>query len=185
VKYSGWYGYREFSDGPVCGYGSHYLDLVHYITGAKFPSSSVCLGGTYTYNDEHHFTCPDHVQAMWTYPEGFMVSYSTYCGNDSANSFKILGDEGVLDMVSWTSPVLSAEGGAKRSGKIRGKVAVKGVEMPDHFLDWLQCLRSRKTPNASIDAGYQHAVACLMAVKAFDTGKRQVYDVAKREIREG
>jgi predicted dehydrogenase len=185
VKYSGWYGYRETSDGPVCGYGSHYLDLVHYITGAKFPSSSVCLGGTYTYNDEHHFTCPDHVQAMWTYPEGFMVSYSTYCGNDSACSFKILGNEGVLDMISWTDPVLSAEGGAKRSGKIRGKIPVKKVETPDHFLNWLQCLRSRQTPNASIDAGYQHAVACLMAVQAFDTGKRMVYDVEKREIREG
>lgn len=185
VKYSGWYGYRESSDGPVCGFGSHYLDLVHYITGAKFPTSSVCLGGTYTYKDEHHFTCPDHVQALWTYPEGFMVSYSTLCGNGSGNSFKIFGDEGVLDMVSWTAPVLSAEGGAKRAGKIRGKVAVQDVPMPDHFLDWLQCLRSRKTPNASIDAGYQHAVACLMAVRAFDTGKRAIYDAEKREIREG
>ena len=185
VKYSGWYGYREFSDGPICGFGSHYLDLVHYITGAKFPTSSVCLGGTYTYKDEHKFTCPDHVQAMWIYPEGFMVSYSTYCGNGAANSFKILGDEGILDMVQWEKPVLSAEGGAKRSGKIRGKVPVKDVPMPDHFLDWLQCLRSRKTPNASIDAGYQHAVACLMAVRAFDTGKRTIYDAEKREIREG
>jgi len=185
VKYSGWYGYREFSDGPVCGFGSHYLDLVHYITGAKFPTSSVCLGGTFTYKDEHKFTCPDHVQAMWIYPEGFMVSYSTYCGNGAANSFKILGDQGILDMVEWEKPVLSAEGGAKRSGKIRGKVPVKDVPMPDHFLDWLQCLRSRKTPNASIDAGYQHAVACLMAVRAFDTGKRTIYDAEKREIREG
>jgi predicted dehydrogenase len=185
VKYSGWYGYREFSDGPVCGFGSHYLDLVHYITGAKFPTSSVCLGGTFTYNDEHRFTCPDHVQAMWIYPEGFMVSYSTYCGNGAANSFKILGDEGILDMVQWEKPVLSADGGAKRSGKIRGKIPVKDVPMPDHFLDWLQCLRSRKTPNASIDAGYQHAVACLMAVRAFDTGKRTIYDAEKREIREG
>jgi predicted dehydrogenase len=185
VKYSGWYGYREFSDGPTCGYGSHYLDLVHYITGAKFPTSSVSLGGTYTYNDEHHFTCPDHVQALWTYPEGFMVSYSTLCGNSSDSRLEIQGDEGVLDMTNWGSPFLSAEGGAQRRGRIRGKVPVKEVPMPDHFLDWLQCLRSRKTCNASIDAGYQHAVACLMAVKAFDTGKRQVYDVEKREIREG
>jgi len=185
VKYSGWYGYREFSDGPVCGYGSHFLDLVHYITGATFPSSSVCLGGTFTYNDEHHFTCPDHVHALWVYPEGFMVSYSTLCGNGSGNSFKIFGDEGVLDMVTWTSPVLTADGGAKRSGKIRGKNPVKDVPMPDHFLDWLQCLRSRKTPNADIEAGYQHAVACLMAVQAFDAGKRTIYDAQKREIREG
>jgi len=57
--------------------------------------------------------------------------------------------------------------------------------MPDHFLDWLQCLRSRKTPNASIDAGYQHAVACIMAVQACDTGKRMIFDEAAREIREG
>jgi len=46
-------------------------------------------------------------------------------------------------------------------------------------------MRTRKTPNAPIDAGYQHAVAVIMAMKAFDTGKRQVYDVKKREIREG
>jgi len=91
----------------------------------------------------------------------------------------------VLDMTSWSSPVLMADGGARRSGKIRGKNPVPDVPRPDHFLDWLQCLRSRQTCNASIDAGYQHAVACLMAVQSFDTGKRMVYDAQKREIRAG
>jgi len=185
VLYSGWYGYREFSDGPVPGLGSHFIDLVHYITGAKFPTSCVCLGGTFTWKDEHKFTCPDHIQALWIYPEGFMVSYSTNFGNGSGNSFKIFGDEGVLDMVDWMAPVLTAEGGGKRQGRIRGKNPVKDVPRPDHFLDWLQCLRSRQTPNASIDAGYQHAVACIMAVRAYDTGRRMIYDPQKREIREG
>jgi len=185
VVYSGWYGYREFSDGPVPGLGSHFIDLVHYITGARFPTSCVCMGGTFTWKDEHKFTCPDHVQALWIYPEGFMVSYSTNFGNGSGNSFKIFGDQGVLDMVEWTAPVLTAEGGGKRRGQIRGKNPVQDVPHPDHFLDWLQCLRTRKTPNASIDAGYQHAVACIMAMRAYDTGHRMVYDQEKREIREG
>jgi predicted dehydrogenase len=185
VLYSGWYGYREFSDGPVPGFGSHFIDLVHYITGAKFPTSCVCLGGTFTWKDEHKFTCPDHVQALWIYPEGFMVSYSTNFGNGSGNSFKIFGDQGVLDMVNWTEPMLSAEGGGKRMGQIRGQKRVDDVAHPDHFLDWLQCLRTRKTPNASIDAGYQHAVAVIMAMQSYDTGKRTVYDAQKREIREG
>jgi len=185
VKYSGWYGYREFSDGPVPGLGSHFIDLVHYVTGAEFPSHCVCLGGTFTYKDEHKFTCPDHVQALWIYPEGFMVSYSTNFGNGSGNSFKIFGDQGVLDMVQWTKPVLTAEGGAKRMGQIRGRNPVKDVPHDDHFLDWLKCLRSRQTPNAPIEAGYQHAVACLMAMRSFDTGKRTIYDAGKREIREG
>jgi len=186
VLFSGWYGYREFSDGPVGGFASHFIDLVHYITGAKFPTSSVCLGGTFTWNDEHHFTCPDHVQALWIYPEGFMVSYSTNCGNGSGNSFKIFGDQGVLDMVNWEAPFLTAEGAnSSKKGPIRGKNPVKEVERPEHFLDWLQCLRTRKAPNASIDAGYQHGVAVIMAMQSFDTGKRTVYDAEAREIRPG
>ncbi|UCG59776.1 MAG: Gfo/Idh/MocA family oxidoreductase [Phycisphaerales bacterium] len=186
VLYSGWYGYREFSDGPVPGLGSHFIDLVHYITGAKFPTNCVCLGGTYTWKDERKFTCPDHVQALWTYPEGFMVSYSTNFGNGSGNSFKIFGDSGVLDMVNWNAPVLTAEGAnSKKKGPIRGKNPVKEVLRPDHFLDWLQCLRTRKTPNASIEAGYQHAVACIMAMRAFDSGRRMTYNHQTREIREG
>jgi predicted dehydrogenase len=184
-QFTGWYGYRDFSAGPVPGFGSHYIDLIHYITGAKFPTSAVCQGGTFTWKDEHKFTCPDHVEATWIYPEGFMVHYSSSLGNGSGNSFKIFGDQGVLDMVAWTAPVLTAEGGSKNKGAIRGKQPVQDVQRPDHFLDWLQCLRSRKTPNASIDAGYQHAVAVIMAMTAYDTGRRQVYDVEKREIREG
>jgi len=125
------------------------------------------------------------VQATWIYPEGFMVHYSTNFGNGSGNSFKIFGDQGVLDMVQWTAPVLTAEGGSKGKGQIRGKQAVAEVARPDHFLDWLQCLRTRKTPHASIDAGYQHAVAVIMAMKAYDTGRRQIYDAQKREIRQG
>ena len=186
LLYSGWYGYREFSDGPIGGYASHYLDLVHYITGAKFPTSSVCLGGTFTWKDERNFTCPDHVQAMWIYPEGFMVSYSTNCGNGSGSSFKIFGDQGVLDMVNWNAPILSADGAnSKKKGVIRGKDPVKEVERPDHFLDWLQCLRTRGTPNASIEAGYQHGVAVILAMAAFDSGRRMIYDAEAREIRPG
>ncbi|MCX5674147.1 MAG: Gfo/Idh/MocA family oxidoreductase [Planctomycetota bacterium] len=183
--FTGWYGYRGFSDGPVPGFGSHYIDLIHYITGAKFPASAVCHGGTFVWKDEHNFTCPDHVQATWIYPEGFLVHYSTNFGNSSGNSFKMFGDQGTLDMVTWTAPVLTAEGGEKNKGAIRGKQPVKDIEQPDHFQNWLQCLRTRKTPNASIDAGYQHAVAVIMAMKAYDTGRRQIYDPEKREIRDG
>jgi predicted dehydrogenase len=185
VRYSGWYGYRETSDGPVPGLGSHFLDLVHYITGATFPTSCVCLGGTYTWEDKHRFTAPDHVQALWEYPEGFLVSYSTNFGNSGDNVLGMFGDQGMLDMTNWGGPVLTAEGGSKNKGIIRGKNPVEEVPMPDHWLDWLQCIRNRKTPNASIDAGYQHAVACIMAMQSYDTGRRTVYDPQKREIRAG
>ena len=62
---------------------------------------------------------------------------------------------------------------------------VEYIERPDHMQNWLQCLRSRKTPHAPIEAGFQHAVAVIMAMEAYDKGRRMVYDAELREIREG
>ncbi|MCC6356864.1 MAG: Gfo/Idh/MocA family oxidoreductase, partial [Verrucomicrobiae bacterium] len=126
MLFSAWYGYREFCDGLVPQWGSHFIDTVHYITGATFPTSCVCHGGTFTYVEEAKFTVDDHVQCLWVYPpapgqkgHGFMVSYSTNFGNSSGNSWKIYGDKGLLDMTLGNSPVLSADGGANRDGSIR------------------------------------------------------------------
>ena len=46
-RFTGWYGYRDYSDGPVPGLGSHFVDLIHFITGAKIPESCVAHGGTF------------------------------------------------------------------------------------------------------------------------------------------
>ncbi len=182
--YSGWYGYYDFSKGPIPGFGSHFIDLVHYITGAKFPASCVCLGGTFTWKDEHRFTAPDCIQATWVYPEGFLVSSSNNLGNGFGNTRKIFGDQGVLELDNWSAPVYHAKGAPNRSkGPIRGNQAVKPVPHPDHFLNWLQCLRSGQEPHAPIEAGFQHAVAVIMAMKSYETGRRVLYDPIRRKIK--
>ena len=180
--YSGWYGYYEFSKGPTPGFGAHFMDMMHFITGATLPSSCVCLGGTCTWKDEHNFTAPDCIQATWLYPEGFLVSVANNMGNGAGNTRKFYGDKGVLNVDNWAAPTYNCEGSPLRDGTIRGTNDVKPVDHPDHFLNWLQCLRSGETPNASIDAGYQHAVAVLMAMKSYETGRKTVYDPAKRQI---
>jgi len=177
VAYSAWMGYRDFCDGPIPQLGVHYLDTVHFITGAELPESCVCHGGTFTWKDEHRFDVPDHVQALWTYPDGFMVSYSTNFGNAGDNTFKITGNEGFLDLTDSDAPLLSTVDEETKP--------VEPIPTPDHWLDWMQCLRSRKAPRASIEAGYHQTVACLMAVEAYDTGRRVVFDRERRAIQEG
>ena len=181
--YAGWYGYYEFCQGPVPQWGAHFLDLLHYVTGCGLPESCVCLGGVTYWKDENKFTTPDNVMATWMYLEGFMVTSSNNFGNGSGSSRKFYGDKGTLDVGNWNAPTYSAEGGPKRDGKIRGKQNVTPIERPDHFLNWLQCMRTGQTPHASIDAGYQHAVAVLMATISYETGRRTVYDRTARAIR--
>ena len=185
-QFTGWYGYLDFSGGPIPGFGSHFIDLVHYITGAGFPSSAVCEGGVFTWKDRHQFTCPDHAHALWIYPEGFMVSFSTNFGNGSGNSCSISGDRGEMDLLNWNAPTISGNGVYPGNKTPLGSTAnVQPVPRTEHFLDWFQCLRTRNTPHAAIDAGYQHGVAVIMAQLAWETGRRQVYDQVDREIREG
>lgn len=181
-QYTAWMGYRDFSSGPIGGFMSHFIDLVHYITGAKFPHSAVTLGGIYVYKDAR--TVPDTVHTLLEYPEGFMVSYTTNFGNGSGSCTKFFGTKGVLDTTDWNTPVVSGDG-SDDPDRIKENRPVPHVEMPHHMLDWLDCLRSRKQPNASIDAGYQHAVACILSDRAYVEGRRMVYDPKKREIRPG
>ncbi len=181
--YSGWYGYADFSHGPISGLGAHFVDMVHFITGAKFPESCVCMQGTFTWKDEHGFTLPDCAQATWIYPEGFLVSSSNNMGNGYGSVRKFYAEKGVLKVDNWSAPTFSPEGGPRRDGKLRGDNPVPLVERPDHFLDWLQCMRTGGTPHAPIEAGYQHAVAVLMAQESFRTGRKTTYDHRTRTIR--
>jgi len=183
--FTGWYGVRGFSDGPIPGLASHFVDLINYITGSTIPLSAVAQAGIFTWKDEHEFTCPDQVEATWIYPEGFMVSYVTNFGNSTGNCIRFCGDQGTMSLTPWTRPTVTSAGGGKKSELKREETPVEPVDTPEHFLNWLQCIRSRGTPNASIEAGYPHAITVLMAVRAHDTGRRHVYDPDKREICEG
>lgn len=180
--YSAWYGYYGFSHGPIPNLGAHFIDLVHFITDAGFPESCVCLGGTFTWKDEHQFTAPDCIQATWIYPGGFLVSSSNNLGNGMGSVRNFYGDKGVLNLGNWNKPTITDAGSPRKDGSISGELPVQPVERPDHFLDWLRCIRNNGTPLASIDAGYQHAVAVLMAMKSFEKGRKTIYDPEKRKI---
>ena len=53
---------------------------------------------------------------------------------------------------------------------------------PGHMRNWVECVRSRKEPNAPVEAGYQHSIACVMANAAARTGQRVTFDEARQEV---
>jgi hypothetical protein len=59
------------------------------------------------------------------------------------------------------------------------------VDITHHMQNWLQCLRTRKAPNADVEAGYQHGVAVILSDMAMVSGRRMLYDADKREILPG
>jgi predicted dehydrogenase len=178
-QYAGWYGHRDFSLGPQTGLMSHFIDLVHFVTGSKLPKKVTAMGGTFRWKDSR--TAPDSFEAVLEYEEGFLVRYSTTFGTSSNSFLKFFGTRGVMDATRWNQPwVLSGQPGEPDS--LPGGARIPEVDSPPHMKNFLECVRSRKQPNAPIDAGYQHAVACLMADESWARGQRVGYDAARRKL---
>jgi hypothetical protein len=80
-----------------------------------------------------------------------------------------------------------------RSGKpkpepvtIPGHDEVPPVKQDDnlkaHTDDWFRCMRSRKTPHGSIETGFAHAVAVVMATRGYREGKKIYWDRKNERI---
>ncbi len=184
-QYQNWYGYREFSSGPHTNLMVHFIDTMHFITGASIPQRVTALGGTYRWKNE--FTVPDSVEVALEYPEGFLVRYCTMMGNGANNYAKFFGTRGTLDAKSLSpkGPWTASGQGAGDPDKLQQDMNVPEAETVHHMQNFLESVRSRTQPIAPIEAGYAHSVAVIMADQALTTGRRMVYDPEKREVRAG
>ena len=70
------------------------------------------------------------------------------------------------------------------------KATMSGVLKADpqttaNLRNWMECVRSRKQPNASIDAGYSHSIALTMNVAAIQTGQKVTFDDKTQQVMAG
>jgi predicted dehydrogenase len=191
--------YKEFSSGIADQWMSHGIDLVHWFLKDDFPRSVVAHGGIYAWQDGRQN--PDTFEALLEYPKGFMASYSTSFGNDAPSFSRYMGKKATLFNVGGEgSPryQLVEEKGTHEDNpeidKQRGSQYVKlpgetglppmGIGDDDlhHMENWLECLRSRQQPHATVRNGFAHSVACIMAAQSYWAGKKLYYDPVAEAI---
>jgi len=186
----------------------HQIDTVHWFTGLPHPRSVVANGGIYLWKDGRKNW--DTMTAVFDYgplndpAKGFQVIYSSRMTNSAGDVKEIYrSNGGTLDML--TNKVTPEGGLTARyaaemnmqpnllepfslTGSPAGGAAATSADTGDDDMttanvrNWMECVRSRKTPNASIDAGYAHSIALCMNVAAVQTGKRVTFDDAKQEV---
>jgi len=195
-----------FSSGIPDQWLVHQIDTVHWFTGLPRPRSVVANGGIYVWKDGRRNW--DTMTAVFDYgplndpTKGFQVIYSSRMTN-SAGDVKELyySNGGTLDLDK--NKVTPGGGLREREAAAMG---LKANLLPEQSLiaqaagmataadtgadtattanmrNWMECVRSRKTPNADIEAGYSHSVALCMTIAAVQTGQRVGFDDAKQEV---
>jgi predicted dehydrogenase len=191
--------YREFSGGISDQWMSHGIDLVHYFMSDSLPRSVVAHGGIFAWHDGRENA--DTFQALLEYPKGFLVSYSTSFGNDSPSFTRYMGKKATLiNLGGEGSPryqLVEEKGNHEENPDVDKQRAEKYLLLPggkglppmgiddmsvEHMANWIDCMRSRQQPVATVHDGFAQSVACIMATKAYWTGKKQYWDAKAEEI---
>ena len=193
--------YKDFSSGIPDQWMSHGIDLVHWFMNDNFPRAVVAHGGIFAWHDGRENA--DTFQALLEYPKGFLVSYSTSFGNDAPSFTRYMGKKATLiNHGGEGSPrysVVEEKGNHEDNPGIDQQRPSRDVLLPgetklppmgiddltlEHMANWLECLRSRQQPRCTVDEGFSHSVAVIMAAHSYWSGKKLYWNAAEETIQD-
>jgi predicted dehydrogenase len=175
--------FREFSNGIADQWLTHAVAAVNHVMDDYFPVSVVANGDVLVYPDGRESS--DTLGATFLYPKGFLFTYAAMFGNNYPGHVRYFGQNGTIERVGGDDDgyyVVKGLGGGDRPEKIKEDVVLKPIAPVSHLRNWMECMRSRKTPNADVRSGYAHSVASIMAARAEWTGKKLYWDRKREEI---
>jgi predicted dehydrogenase len=197
-----------YSSGIPGQWMSHQIDTVHWFTGLPHPRSVAVNGGIYAWKDGRKNA--DTLTAVFDYgplddpSTGFQVLFASRQNNAAGDVKEIYYSTG--GTMNLDTNKISSEGGlteeyAKAVGmqanllpsqslnegpKVSTEANTGGDPLTEaHIRNWMECVRSRKQPNAPIEAGYNHAIAVIMANAAYRTGEKVTFDEKTQEVMAG
>jgi len=197
-----------YSSGLPGQWMSHQIDTVHWFSGLQHPRSVVANGGIYVWKDGRRNW--DTITAVFDYgptndlSQGFQVTFGSRMHNGDDRPAEIYYSNG--GELNLNTNKVTPEGGlTKRMAdemnmqpNLLPEMSLSEVEpvvtsantggdklTSNHIRNWMECVRSRKTPNAPVEAGYSHAIATIMANAACRTGQKATFDEKTQEIMVG
>ena len=205
-KYLEYRLFWPYSSGMPGQWMSHQIDTVNWFSQLPHPRSVTANGGVYAWKDGRKNW--DTTTAVFDYgplddmSKGFQVVFMSRMHNGDENPSEIYySNGGELNLVTnMVSPNGGLQAGSASAMKMQPNLlekynlsdnAAKVVASANtggdlltsaHVRNWMECIRSRKEPNAPVEAGYQHSIATIMTNAACRTGAKVSFDEKTQEV---
>jgi predicted dehydrogenase len=194
--------FHDFSGGQLTNFGVHYLAQIHRSLGMDAPKAVAAIGGKFADYDNREV--PDTMEVMWHYPGDTLVTFSQFnatgaqpaarpCeiefrGTKGTMYFSTGGYEVVPESITPNefaarTPVdRNVEKGWRTGAKtvLEAKKVAGKVLDADHARNFLDCVKSRKSPSCDVEYGHRCTTAALVAGIAHRTKSMLTWD-AKAE----
>jgi predicted dehydrogenase len=199
----------DYAGGTITDFGTHRFDTVQQIMRVTAPKTVAAAGARFTLKDNGEM--PDVLQATYEY-EGFVLSYEacnlnahglggrtpdfSYYGmrdkDDRPHGEAYYGTNGALfcDRIGfeiYPEPLKAAQTRRERSKPVEAyRMEAKRLQSQDaselHAANFIECVRSRKTPNADVEIGHRSTTVPHLGNIAYKVGRKLVWDAVKEEI---
>lgn len=194
-QYNCFRAFFDFGGGQFTDLFTHWVDAAHMLIGEDVPSSANASGGVFIpelRNDGSGRTIPDTVDAAITYPGGWMCTFeATMAAGINTNGLEFCGTKGKLFItragfefipVDPHAPLGFRQQRAADAPPPPPTVTVKAEPGDQHMRNWLDCIRTRREPNATVRDGIRSAAACHLCSVSYQQGRRLHFDTAKGRI---
>jgi predicted dehydrogenase len=198
-----------YSSGMPGQWMSHQIDTVHWFTGLKHPRTVVANGGIYQWKDGRRNW--DTTTAVFDYgpaddlTTGFQVTFSSRMHNGDEHPAEMYYSNGG-EMNLNTNKISPVGGLEKRFAEdmnmapnllpqmdlVKESIAVAASANTGgdtltiaHMRNWMESVKTRKQPNAPVEAGYYHSIANIMTNAAVHTGQKATFDEATQQVMVG
>ena len=167
MRFRSWRYFWDYSGGNMTDQGTHLMDVVQWFTNSGFARSAVCFGQTAKNTGSE---VPDVFCAVFEYPNLMATWTLNYCNSyDNDWSIQFQGDQGTMIINTagfriWKEPV------PKNPEPVQQMAAPIPIE--PHIQNFMDCVRSRKEPNAPVEVGASAVSAPHLANIAFHEGRR-------------
>jgi predicted dehydrogenase len=179
-----WRLFWEFSGGNIAENAVHQIAWIMSALDLPLPSAAYMSGGVFSEKDGREV--PDTIAITLDFPQDVVVTWqSTFSNKHYGLGEHILGSDGTIGHDWGESDMVSGESGEKiryypeKTNRPNGAALTGKTPDQDHMANWIDCVRSRKTPNAPVEIGYRSAVACHMANLAYRRKERITLEAAR------
>ncbi len=170
LRFLRWRWFWDFGGGHLTDLYSHYGDVIQWYMAQDTPRAAIAMGSRYALPQ---FDCPDTISATYDYA-GFNVVYTgALVGSLDGGNILFRGSEAMMK-INRDGLVVYAEGvvPAEKTHYPEPEIAMHspGDGTVAHMQNFLECVRSRKQPNAGIKTAVAAARAAHLGNQALRTG---------------
>jgi len=177
-RFRNWRWFWDFGGGILTDLMVHWMDVANWFCELDKPESAVTIGDHF--QTEGLWETPDTIQTLVRFPDRKVQVHfeGTFVNARNASMIEVMGKEATL-YADRGGHIVFPERNSQvpKSEMILGE-GPRGADFyaqPDgellHLVNWIECIRSRKKPNAPAEAGVQAVYAAHLGNRAYRSGR--------------